>query len=708
MVTPAQAITPQQKDYQRYMEVVPPPKSLIEFRIEDRDKRKHTENWWVTAEDACKFGEEVEAWKREYLFHDEPDPVYGDMYVTYAAKQKLDIFDYLAGKNSEGPYNIFIGMVPRKYPNGSLAQDAVDDIYVVWADYDTDEAIKGYFQQVETAGFLAPSFVSMSGNGYHVYWKLSEPISHAQFKKFQQLLADKFSSDCSIKDAARLDRVPGFFNYKKDKEPKQAYVHTAPTGHTYTIAEIEKFVGVEVGSIFNLPGEPDDKPRKQRNRNRSKSGSTSWDDASATYWGDWKVGTPINIDRHLTMMSIAGYLRQRGHSIDAVRFILKNTVAPFTSKVGGARDWSDVDQWSYDYAEATRPYIYEPIEYKEVRPNTSTTDTPTVDDCNPKDIIWMWPEVLPKGQLVMLSAEEGVGKSTLVAWIASNITQGGAWPNGGQAEAGKVIWYSAEESPDYVLAPRFIANAARGSQILLPKDITQLPSLCEAHPDVRLVVLDPITSYIKGNENSNSEVRASLEPLAEVAIKHGVTILGLSHFNKKVDLGMINRTIGSRAWSAVPRMTWAVTRPKDGADDERLLSCVKNNLGPKPKGLMFAISGHEKFKSVGVVSWRSGRFDVDLDAKDSDEGSGRLIDECAEWLKEYLWEHGPTSSNDVITEGEKKGYKRKMLFSAKQIADVKVRRTGFGNNGGWTWSVEKIEQPASVAQKGVEDDECVW
>ena len=80
--------------------------------------------------------------------------------------------------------------------------------------------------------------------------------------------------------------------------------------------------------------------------------------------------------------------------------------------------------------------------------------TKTFADFEAKIISWLWHEVLPAGMFVMLVSEEGVGKSTLAAWIAAMVTNGGQWPNGGRAHIGRVIWLSTEESPEYVLAPR--------------------------------------------------------------------------------------------------------------------------------------------------------------------------------------------------------------------------------------------------------------
>lgn len=681
-------ITPQQKDCHDYLTTIFAPNSLLEFRLESPTPKLYPINLWVALEDACRCGEQVNVWRREYEFSRDPDPDYGDMYVTYTpdTPQQLVFSDYLCQKNAEG-YNIFTGMVARKYINGSLAKDAVDSIWIVWADFDDVESLNSYKAQAGTPEALAPSLVTCSGNGYHVYWRLSEPITHKQFRSFQQRLADKFGSDCSIKDAARLDRVPGFTNYKRDKEPKRAFVQTPPTGHSYTISEIQKFIGVDTEALSVIPD--DFEAKAPRKRNRNTTGQTTWGDVSAVYWGDWKVGTPIVHPRPHMLMSIAGYLRQKGLRIDEVRWILKTAVAPHVDRSQGSRNYNDVDEWATYYADQTRQYTYTPVEFRQTTAEGSKTGTISAADYSPKQVPWLWPEILPQGMLTMLVSEEGVGKSTLAAWIASTITTGGQWPNDGKAEQGRVIWLSAEESPEYVLVPRFIVNKAELGRILLPESVGQLDELCSMYPDVRLIVLDPITSYIAGNENSNVEVRAGLKPLVELAEKHNVAILGLSHLSKKVDLKLINRTLGSRAWSAVPRMTWTVVRPTDEMtdDNERLLVNVKNNLGPKPQGLKYTIEADEKFPDVGVVQWSNDRVNYDPDAK-GEQDRNFLIDDCVTWIGEYLKEHGACSSKQLIADGEIAGFKQRMIWEAKKRAGVQAhRRGGFAGSGEWIWSL---------------------
>lgn len=320
------------------------------------------------------------------------------------------------------------------------------------------------------------------------------------------------------------------------------------------------------------------------------------------------------------------------------------------------------------------------------------TETRTFADVEPKTIDWLFPEVLAAGMLTMMVSEEGVGKSTVTAWVAAKITRGGQWPTEGHVEPGRVIWFSTEESAEHILAPRFIANGAkRGSIIIGPdafdtkRDTGWLDAQAEAFPDIRLVVFDPLTNFVSCNENANIEVRAALTPLVDFAERRGVCVLGLSHLNKKVDLGMINRTLGSRAWSAVPRMIWTITRPKDegAGDNERLLINVKSNLGPRPDGLKFVIESSPEYSSVGLAKFSGERTRQSADEKPST--GGRLIDDAVEWLRGYLADGQSVSSDAVFEAAEAEGFKKNMLYKAKTKLGIKPRPGTFGSD--WTWKL---------------------
>ena len=57
--------------------------------------------------------------------------------------------------------------------------------------------------------------------------------------------------------------------------------------------------------------------------------------------------------------------------------------------------------------------------------------------------------------------------------------------------------------------------------------------------DVRLVIIDPITAYLGfGTVDSfrTADVRAVLTPLVTLAAEMKVAVIGVMHFNKKMDM----------------------------------------------------------------------------------------------------------------------------------------------------------------------------
>jgi len=74
---------------------------------------------------------------------------------------------------------------------------------------------------------------------------------------------------------------------------------------------------------------------------------------------------------------------------------------------------------------------------------------------------WLWPRYLPRGKLVILSGEPGVGKSRMVTDWAARVTAGLMWPDGTPpGEPGDVILYCAEDDAADTVFPRLLAAGA--------------------------------------------------------------------------------------------------------------------------------------------------------------------------------------------------------------------------------------------------------
>jgi RecA-family ATPase len=153
---------------------------------------------------------------------------------------------------------------------------------------------------------------------------------------------------------------------------------------------------------------------------------------------------------------------------------------------------------------------------------------------------WHWTGRIPKGATTLFVGNPGVGKTFVTHYITARCTKGLPLPDDdGSVEPGEVIIMSCEDSLAQTIRPRLDAAGAdvskvffiRGVQetdpetgkkyersVRLDIDIERIKSLLEQRPQVRLVVIDPISEYLgKTDSHKNAEVRSILSPLSALA-----------------------------------------------------------------------------------------------------------------------------------------------------------------------------------------------
>lgn len=87
----------------------------------------------------------------------------------------------------------------------------------LWLDLDFKDLVGGQVDAdrvLET--MIPPSVIILTGNGYHFYWLLREPVEAIPeiIEPYLKGLARRYNGDTSSAELARLLRVPGTFNYK--------------------------------------------------------------------------------------------------------------------------------------------------------------------------------------------------------------------------------------------------------------------------------------------------------------------------------------------------------------------------------------------------------------------------------------------------------------------------------------------------------------
>jgi len=279
-----------------------------------------------------------------------------------------------------------------------------------------------------------------------------------------------------------------------------------------------------------------------------------------------------------------------------------------------------------------------------------------------------------------------------------------------------VIFLCAEDGAADTIVPRLMAAGADLNRVHivsavgtedgksrrtfnLQSDLELLEREIKRIDDVRLVVIDPISSYLGPNIDShvNAAVRGVLEPIGEMADRLRVAFLSITHPPKTIGIKAINRFIGSVAFVAAARAAFMVTRDADN-EARRLFLPVKNNLAPLGKGLAFRLEQRivgEPAKGIvaSSVAWESSYVKTTVDQAlqateaESDDQEEPAVVEAEQFLKCILGK-GPVPSKQIEKETKEAGLSSATVRRAKDRLGVKAQKTGM--DGGWVWVLPKM------------------
>lgn len=119
--------------------------------------------------------------------------------------------------NSRGA-NIYFGVLPRgEDPNGNKSgkADHLTGGRTIWADLDDMRDEDQIKRDIERAGLPWPNIGIASGHGTHLYWLLDGFESAFKIGACVERVAKALGGDTAVKDPARIMRLPGFLNVKR-------------------------------------------------------------------------------------------------------------------------------------------------------------------------------------------------------------------------------------------------------------------------------------------------------------------------------------------------------------------------------------------------------------------------------------------------------------------------------------------------------------
>jgi len=314
-----------------------------------------------------------------------------------------------------------------------------------------------------------------------------------------------------------------------------------------------------------------------------------------------------------------------------------------------------------------------------------------LDEVEGRSISWLWTGRIPLGMISLVAGDPGLGKSFLATWLSSRLSVGAALPGDpGPALTGSTVYLSAEDSPAYALQPRAVRNGADLSKILvledsafdISADLAKIRAIVEKNPDVRLLIIDPLNSYLGQTDYlKDPDVRAMLNPLIEFCDKTGIACLAVMHLNKKTDQAGIYRIGGSIAFAGVARSILAVTQdPED--PERRLLRPIKMNYARKPEALAFRISEDL------ALTFDEGTVEIGVDDPLTPPSGREALEGnfVTGWIAEHLAE-GPVDLKDILGTAKGLGISQSALYRAKDRLRLRSRSSGFGKGRSTSWEL---------------------
>jgi hypothetical protein len=353
----------------------------------------------------------------------------------------------------------------------------------------------------------------------------------------------------------------------------------------------------------------------------------------------------------------------------------------------------------------------------------------TLADVTPRPVEWLWPSRIALGKLTLVVGDPGLGKSFITLDLAGRVSKGTAWPDCPQARRapGGVVLLSAEDDLADTIRPRLDAAGADVSRIAAittvkrydlekrkdvfePFNLTDhLPALERAITqvgDCRLVVIDPVSAYLGGTDShKNADIRGLLMPLSELAARHGVALVAVTHLRKGEGPAMY-RAMGSLAFIAAARAAYCVTRDKgDETGQRRFFLPVKNNLGNDRDGLAYCLDDLYSVNGQPVVKWEATLVAISADEALADdrrrggEDDTSELEEAKTWLADVL-AAGPLPAKDILAQARQDGISKRTLDRAKKSLNVTTAKAQGVANGGWSWSLGEGCQAARQGNLG--------
>jgi hypothetical protein len=206
-----------------------------------------------------------------------------------------------------------------------------------------------------------------------------------------------------------------------------------------------------------------------------------------------------------------------------------------------------------------------------------------------------------------------------------------------------------------------------------------------------VLIIDPLSAFMRGDPNKDSDVRKALTPLAKMAEHNDVAVLVVRHFNKNVDTRALYRGGGSIGIIGAARSALAVAQhPTD--DELRVLVPQKGNLSKKAQSLSYTIVTADN--GAARIEWGGT---VDLNADELLNVNQGELARAKVWLLEEL-KNGSVLARNVEEHRKEANISESTLKRAKKQLPIVSKKDG--PNDEWRWYLVQEVQEGQECQEG--------
>ena len=321
-----------------------------------------------------------------------------------------------------------------------------------------------------------------------------------------------------------------------------------------------------------------------------------------------------------------------------------------------------------------------------------------------ESVEWLWQDRIALGKLTILVGLPDSGKSFFTIALAAALSRGDMLP-GDTTERDPIesLIFELEDGLADTVKPRalkcnavleriHVAQSVRPVYDTVEKpftlaDVEHLDRLLEQHPQIRLVVINPLAAVMSSGTNDDKErdVRGELSKLDLIARKHNVAVLCIKHFNKRAaEEGPLNRISGSIAFSGAVRSVLGIE--SDVAhSDRRVLISLKSNLSKRATPVAFEINDLG-LQFIGEDPQYDGTTSPRVTATSS----------CVKWLVATL-KDGAQPSTEVYAAAELAGHSKRTVERARKIIGVDTVKLVETRGSAWYM---RLPRPKSEAPSG--------